>query len=78
MPTTVLVLIAAILVSFGQVSRRYGMTSVGPLSGHDKALLPNLAHAVLTPFMLGERNIPLSRIAGGVPICVGVAFVARS
>jgi len=50
LPTLVLVLIAVVLASFGQIAMKYGMNMVGPL-GSGAAIVLGLIKAIFTPWV---------------------------
>lgn len=51
MHTLLLVLIAVVLASFGQIAMKHGMDLVGPLGAPGLGLVLNLIRAVFTPFV---------------------------
>lgn len=51
MPILLLVLIAVVLASFGQIAMKHGMNLVGPLGGPGVTLVLGLVKAVFTPWV---------------------------
>ena len=51
LPLLLMVLIAVVLASFGQIAMRYGMNLVGPLGSPGIAMLLDVARAVFTRFV---------------------------